>query len=116
MFDFDTILYFILGVLVVLIFLHNLSKFFPVQENMLPKRKKGKKKKINKSKSSEAQQTPEIEEGDMDAEVMDDDFDDPVPNYSVPVNENTVESMEIELDKEVVLEPHEIETIDEELE
>lgn len=100
MFDFDTILYFVLGVILVLIILHNLSMIFHsrVRENM-------KEDMVN-----------DIDEDAIDDDAIDEDDDDegPIPNYSVPVDENTIDSMVIELDKEVILEPSEMETIDDE--
>lgn len=106
MFDFDTILYFVLGVILVLIILHNLSMIFHgrVRENM-------KEDMVNDIDDDD------IGEDAIDDDAIDEDDDDdegPIPNYSVPVDENTIDSMVIELDKEVILEPSEMETIDDE--
>lgn len=119
MFDFiDTILYFILTVILILIILHNFSKVYnPIYEGLRRRGKKSRKKQ--KQKATLEEETPEqeiLEEENVEDIDLDDDDDDdyePIPTYSAPVNENTIDNMKAELDKEVVLEPNEMETIDE---
>jgi len=113
---FDTILYFILGVILVLIILHNLSNICsPIYENMKGKRK-GKKPKVGSKKSKQKQEdeylTLDVEQNNNVATNEYTDDDGPIPNYSEPIDENTIDNMQSELDKEVILEPHEIENID----
>lgn len=101
-FNFTTFLYFIIGVVLVLILLHNLSRIFHgrVYEYM--------KTNIADDEDAEDEDQDDEDAEDEDQEDEDEDieytrptatgyvyYDDegPIPNYSDPVDENTIDSI-----------------------